>query len=82
MSKYKFFISGAQKDLKAEPRALKDYVIDDVLNSEYIDIFLFEDPPAKSGPQCRDTVGLERGICRSVNEVQRPFKEEYACNSR
>lgn len=48
MKKYKIFISGVQKELKAERRALKDYILDDVLLSEYFDIFLFEDTPAKS----------------------------------
>ncbi|HLD49974.1 MAG TPA: ATP-binding protein [bacterium] len=48
MRKYKIFISGAQKELKAERRAVKDFVLKDPLLSEYFDVFLFEDAPAKS----------------------------------
>jgi predicted HTH transcriptional regulator len=46
--KYKIFISGAQKELKEERRAVKEFVREDVLLSEYFDVFLFEDSPAKS----------------------------------
>lgn len=46
--KYKIFISGAQKELKIERRAIKDYILGDALFSEYFDVFLFEDAPAKS----------------------------------
>ena len=45
--KYKIFISGAQKELKDERRAVKGFVREDVLLSEYFDVFLFEDSPAK-----------------------------------
>ena len=48
MKRYKIFISGVQKELKAERRAVKDFIIKDVLLSEYFDVFLFEDSPAKS----------------------------------
>ena len=50
MPKYKVFVSGVQKELKAERRAVKDFVSGDVLLSEYFDVFLFEDVPAKSAP--------------------------------
>ena len=50
MRKYKIFISGVQKELKAERRAVKDFILGDVLLSEYFDVFLFEDAPAKSRP--------------------------------
>ena len=50
MRKFKIFISGAQKELKAERRAVKDFVLADPLLSEYFDVFLFEDAPAKSKP--------------------------------
>lgn len=50
MKKYKIFISGAQKELKADRRAIKDYVLGDVLFSEYFDVFLFEDVSVKSKP--------------------------------
>ena len=48
MKKYKIFISGVQKELKAERQAIKEYVLGDVLFSEYFDVFLFEDAPARS----------------------------------
>jgi len=47
MKRYKIFISGVQKELKAERRAVKDFIIKDILLSEYFDVFLFEDSPAK-----------------------------------
>ena len=50
MSKYKIFVSGVQKELKQERRAIKDFIINDALLSEYFDVFLFEDAPAKSKP--------------------------------
>ena len=46
--KYKIFISGVQKEFKTERRAIKKYILDDALFSEYFDVFLFEDAPAKS----------------------------------
>ena len=46
--KYKIFVSGAQKELKKERRAVKEFVREDILLSEYFDVFLFEDFPAKS----------------------------------
>jgi len=45
--KYKIFISGVQKELKAERRAVKSAVVSDVLLSEHFDVFLFEDAPAQ-----------------------------------
>lgn len=48
MKRYKIFISGVQKELKAERLAVKDFVFGDVLLSEYFDVFLFEYSPAKS----------------------------------
>ena len=48
MKRYKIFISGVQKELKAERRAVKDFIIKDVLLSEYFEVFLFEDASAKS----------------------------------
>ena len=48
MRKYKIFVSGVQKELKAERRAVKDFILSDPLLSEYFDVFLFEDSPAKS----------------------------------
>ena len=47
MKKYRIFVSGVQKELKAERRAVKDFILNDPLLSEYFDIFLFEDSPAK-----------------------------------
>jgi len=48
MRKYKIFISGVQKELKEECRAIKKLILEDALHSEYFDVFLFEDVPAKS----------------------------------
>lgn len=48
MKKYKIFISGVQKELKVERRAVKDSVLSDALLSEYFEVFLFEDTPARS----------------------------------
>jgi len=48
MKKYRIFISAVQSELQAERRAVKDFVLGDVLLSEYFDVFLFEDLPAKS----------------------------------
>ncbi len=48
MKKYKIFISGVQKELKRERRAVKDFIIKDVLLSEYFEVFLFEDSPARN----------------------------------
>jgi len=47
MKKYKIFISGVQKELKEERRAVKDFVSSDVLLRDHFDVFLFEDHPAK-----------------------------------
>ena len=46
--KYKIFVSGVQKELKKERRAVKEFIRKDPLLSEYFDVFLFEDSPAKS----------------------------------
>lgn len=48
MKKYKIFVSGVQKELKEERRAIKKFILSDALISEYFDVFLFEDSPAKS----------------------------------
>ncbi|MEI8011489.1 MAG: DUF4062 domain-containing protein [Candidatus Omnitrophota bacterium] len=45
--KYKVFISGVQKELKAERRAVKASILGDVLLLEHFDVFLFEDAPAQ-----------------------------------
>lgn len=47
MKKYKIFISGVQKELKEERRAVKDFVSNDVLLRDHFDVFLFENHPAK-----------------------------------
>lgn len=47
MKKYKIFVSGVQKELKAERLAIGDFIHNDVLLSEYFDVFLFEYAPAK-----------------------------------
>ena len=48
MKKYKIFISGVQKELKEERREVKKFILGNALFSEYFDVFLFEDSPAKS----------------------------------
>ncbi|MBI4651326.1 DUF4062 domain-containing protein [Candidatus Desantisbacteria bacterium] len=48
MQKYKIFISSVLKELKEERRAVKQFILKDPLLSEYFDVFLFEDSPAKS----------------------------------
>lgn len=47
MKKYKVFISGVQKEFKTERREVKKSILEDVLLSEYFDVFLFEDAPAR-----------------------------------
>ena len=47
MKKYKIFVSGAQKELKTERSAVKNFILNDPLLVEYFNIFLFEDSPAK-----------------------------------
>jgi len=46
--KNKIFISGVQKELKAERRAVKDFVLGNTLFRDYFEVLLFEDVPAKS----------------------------------
>lgn len=48
MKKYRIFISSVQKEFKAERRKIKEYILGDVLLSEYFHVFLFEDSPARS----------------------------------
>ena len=43
----KIFISSAQKEFKAERRAIKDFIDSDPLCRRYFDAFLFEDIPAR-----------------------------------
>lgn len=62
MKKYRIFISGVQKELKTERRAIKEYILGDVLFSEYFDVFLFEDAPARS--RSAETAYLEE-VCKS-----------------
>lgn len=86
--RYKIFISGVQKELKAERRAVKDYITGEVLLSEYFDVFLFEDVSAKSKPaefvylgEVRDSdvyigiLGQEYGAV-GKNKMS-PTEEEY-----
>jgi predicted HTH transcriptional regulator len=48
--KYKIFVSGVQKELKAERSASKEVISEMSLLQEYFSVFLFEDLPAKSKP--------------------------------
>lgn len=43
MKKYRIFISGVQKELKQERRAVKDFVCKDALLRKHFDAFLFEE---------------------------------------
>ena len=47
MRKYRIFVSGVQKELGPERRAVKNFIKSDALLSEYFNVFLFEDAPAK-----------------------------------
>jgi ATP-dependent DNA helicase RecG len=60
--KYKIFISGVQKELAGERRAIKDFIAKDVLLREYFDVFLFEDSPAKSKSAEKSYLGE---VCKS-----------------
>lgn len=88
--KYKIFISGVQKELKAERRAVKDFIAGEVLLSEYFDVFLFEDVCAKSKPaefvflgEVRDSdiyigiLGQEYGYIgkRKMSSTEEEFRE-------
>ena len=44
--KQQIFISSVQKELASERRAIRDFIRDDALFSQYFDVFLFEDLPA------------------------------------
>ena len=48
MKKYRIFISGVQKELKQERRAVKDFIGSDTLLRKHFDTFLFEELPATS----------------------------------
>lgn len=48
MRRYKIFVSGVQRELKSERRAVKDFISRNPLLKEYFNVFLFEDLPAKS----------------------------------
>jgi len=48
VKKYKIFISSVQKELKLERRTIKKFILDDALLSEYFNVFLFENAPARS----------------------------------
>lgn len=48
MIKYRIFVSGVQKELKEERRAVKDFISSDALLRKHFDAFLFEELPATS----------------------------------
>ncbi|MFC1817407.1 ATP-binding protein [Thermodesulfobacteriota bacterium] len=57
-NRYRLFISSVQKELAAERRAVKEYILHDPLLSRFIsDVFLFEDIPA--GDRKPDDIYLE-----------------------
>jgi len=47
MTKYRIFVSGNQKELVRERRAIKELVQENMLLREHFDVFLFEDHPAQ-----------------------------------
>ncbi|MCL2641011.1 MAG: DUF4062 domain-containing protein [Phycisphaerales bacterium] len=55
-------ISGVQKELAAERRALKDYIQGDALLSRFFDVFLFEGRPA-SGRRANEVYLREVDRC-------------------
>lgn len=48
MKKYRIFVSGVQKELTQERRAVKDFISNDALLRKHFDTFLFEELPATS----------------------------------
>ena len=50
MDRSVIFISGVQKELRGQRRAIKDYVHGDPLLARYFRVFLFEDLPASDRP--------------------------------
>lgn len=50
MRKYKIFVSGIQKELRAERYAVKQAVVENPLFRDYFSTFLFEESPAKGKP--------------------------------
>jgi len=48
--KYNVFVSGVQKELKIERRAVKNLIVENSLLRDYFNVFLFEDLPAKGKP--------------------------------
>ena len=50
MSQYNIFISGVQKELREERRAIKNFILNDFLLKDHFKVFLFEDAPAKGKP--------------------------------
>lgn len=88
MKKYKIFVSGVQKELKAERRAVKEAVLNDVLLEEYFDVFLFENAPAcgKSAEasylgevrECDIYIGLlgdRYGTGKGISPTESEFRE-------
>lgn len=50
MTKYKIFVSGVQRELSKERKAVKKTVQENILLREHFDVFLFEDHPAQGMP--------------------------------
>lgn len=69
------FVSSVQKELQAERRALKEYVQNDPLLSQFFEVFLFEDTPA-SGQRAAQVYLTE--LDRSALYLGL-FGQEYGC---
>jgi len=57
MKKYKIFVSGVQRELANQRRAVKDLVSENILLREHFTVFLFEDIPATSKPASKAYLG-------------------------
>jgi predicted HTH transcriptional regulator len=88
------FVSSVQKELQAERRALKDFVRNDPLLSQFFEVFLFEDMPASGQradqlyltevDRCSLYVGLfgnDYGFedAEGVSPTEREFDRAAAC---
>lgn len=62
---YKIFVSSVQKELEAERRAIKEFILHDALLCRFFrDVFLFEDIPAKD--QAPDRIYLDEVDRREI----------------
>jgi hypothetical protein len=65
VNRYRLFVSSVQKELAAERRAVKEFILHDPLLSRFIsDVFLFEDIPA--GDRKPDDIYLDEVRCLGI----------------